>query len=107
MDSAELRQMSITNAKLALNQWNGVNNQPIKFLSHTQQHCIGTMMSFFKRNHQEKFPIRNDENGYSVDISGWNIYQWLDGVLLKGSYMDSEKDILNNVRSCWLENRVK
>ena len=107
MDSAELRQMSITNAKLALNQWNGVNNQPIKFLSHTQQHCIGTMMSFFKRNREEKFPLMDTKSGRYIDVSGWNMYEWLDGVLLKGSYMDSEKDILNNVRSCWLENRGK
>jgi hypothetical protein len=107
MDSAELRQMSITNAKLAMNQNNPFNNDPVKFLSHTQQHCIGTMISFFKRNHQEKFPIRNDENGYSVDISGWNIYEWLDVVLTNGSYIESQKDILNNIRKCWLDTRVK
>jgi hypothetical protein len=107
MDSAELRQMSITNAKLALNQWNGVNNQPITFLSHTQQHCIGTMMSFFKRNYQEMFPLMDNKSGNPIDVSGWNIYEWLEGVLLKGSYGDSERGILNNVRSCWLENRVK
>jgi len=102
MDSAELRQMSITNAKLALNQWNGVNNQPIKFLSPTQHQCLEKMMIFFKRNYREKFPIRNDENGYSVDISGWNIGEWLEGVLEKGNYNDSQKDILNNIRKCWL-----
>jgi hypothetical protein len=104
MDSAELRQMSITNAKLAMNPF---NNDPVKFLSHTQQHCIGTMMSFFKRKREEKFPLMDTKSGRYIEVSGWNIKEWLEWVLTNGSYMDSQKDILNNVRSCWLENRVK
>jgi hypothetical protein len=104
MDSAELRQMSITNAKLAMNPF---NNDPVKFLSHTQQHCIGTMISFFKRNHQEEFPLMDTKSGKYIDVSGWNIYEWLDVVLTNGSYMESQKDILNNIRKCWLDTRVK
>jgi len=103
MDSAELRQMSITNAKLAMNQVKDFKIEPdIHFLSPTQHQCLEKMMIFFKRNYREKFPIRNDENGYSVDISGWNIGEWLEGVLEKGNYNDSQKDILNNIRKCWL-----
>jgi len=107
MDSAELRQMSITNAKLAMNQNNPFNNDPTKFLSHTQQHCIGTMMSFFKRKRGEKFPLMDAKSGKCIDVSGWNIYEWLEVVLAKGSYIDSQKDILNNIRQCWLDVRVK
>lgn len=79
MDSAELRQMSITNAKLALNQWNGVNNQPIKFLSPTQHQCLEKMMIFFKRNREKKFPLMHTQPGRYIEVFGWNIYEWLDG----------------------------
>lgn len=111
MDSNELRQMSITNAKLAMNQGNNYKIEPdvpeVHILSRTQQHCIRTMMSFFKRKGDEYFRLASSPTTMdTIFISGENIKEWLSSVLWEGKYYHSQSHLLNSVRSCWLDNRL-
>ena len=104
-----------TNTINSTNTINTINGQltnykptpQYKVLSHTQQHCIGTMVSFFKRNNQIIYKLRLKDMGDTIAISGEHIGEWLEGVLREGQYFNSQSDMLNTMRGCWLENRLK
>ena len=119
MDSDLLRQMSITNAKLAMN----INNR--RFMQGlippsdsdfgwnqlTKEHKEGikTMMAFFKSHKWEgwmfKVCIGSFSNGEDqwVGMSGNDIFRHLERVFNEGMYGEGGKGILNGIRKCYIE----
>jgi hypothetical protein len=123
MDSYELRQMSIDNANLALNQMNGMNQSNRRFMQGlitpsdfgwnqlTKEHKEGikTMMAFFKSHKWEgwmfKVCIGKFSNGEDewMSMSGSKIFHHLERYFNEGMYGEGGKGILNGIRKCYIE----
>lgn len=126
MDSYELRQMSLNNAKLAMNQMNGGNRKfmqglipnpymEIHMLTDRQKEGIKKMMVFFTsdewRHWMFKVCIGKFGNGTPkwMGMLGFDIFRHLEEVFNEGVYREGEIDILNGIRKCYVERmeRVK
>lgn len=125
MDSAELRQMSLNNASLAMYQamiqpyHTTVKNPIINrtsarwTLNDELRDGIVKMMDYFYQPHlvDVRFNINVglDENGKEmcVELSGYAIYHQLREYLNWEFYSDNSRDILNGIRECYLQHRAK
>ena len=135
MDSDELRQMSLNNASLAMNQMNGGNRRFMQGLippsdnewkqlelpsgwnqlTKEQKEGIKTMMVFFKSEKWEGWMfevcIGKFGNGTEqwVGMNGNDIFRHLKRVFNGGVYGEGGRDILNGIRKCYIERmeRVK
>lgn len=125
MDSDELRQMSLNNANLAMYQAmiqpyhtttkNTITNRTSARWTLNDEHRDGIekMMDFFIQPHlvDVRFNINVglDENGKEMcaELSGYATYHQLREYLNWEFYSDNSRDILNGIRECYLQHRVK
>lgn len=123
MDSDTIRQMSLNNASLAMSQSNTnykgtvLYPKPIPYgswrMDDVQRDGISKMMEYFKK-FDNRTPFFNiyvglDENGKDMwaELSGSHIYYQLKSYWDMEFYSDNSRDILNGIRECYLQHRVK
>lgn len=120
MDSIELRQMSIDNAKLALDQakfnakWNGFDIKTNRYtLTLEQREGIKKMMVFFCSEKSEgwmfKVNIGLFPNGRVqwIGMKGIDVFRHLEGVFNGGTYGNDGQEILNGIRKVYIEYKNK
>ena len=119
MDSNELREMSMANAKMALEQVrvtyqarsNAIVTSTPKTnfrLTERQKEGIRKMMGYFGSLHNfgKKFEVHigflANGNIHLITLEGSAIVKHLKGVLEFEVYGDDGRDILNGIRSLWI-----
>lgn len=126
MDSDELIQMSITNAKLALNQakYNALanfssgmgfkvktNSSGNFVVSDEHKEGLMKMMDFFKSDKWRDWTfsvhigLHRDGTEQWIEMKGSGIYNHLNGVYEFEVYGEDGRDILNGIRKCYLKHR--
>lgn len=125
MDSDTIRQMSLNNAHQAMIQpyhtnykgtvlYPTTNRTSARWtLNDVQRNGIEKMMNFFLQpsliNERFNINVGLDENGKDMcaELSGYATYHQLREYLNWEFYSDNSRDILNGIRECYLQHRVK
>lgn len=110
MDSYELRQMSLNNAKLALNQTkgNGMSNRLERIepfaLSPSQRSLLRKMRWWFETQGMRKFQVKlhwGQKDTLSYTGISWSHY--IDAYVDRDGYGEVAKWVLNELRELWIE----
>lgn len=110
MDSYELRQMSITNAKLALNQaksnlmMNRLERIEPFALSPSQRSLLRKMKRWFETQGMRKFQVKlhwGQKDTLSYTGISWSHY--IEAYVDRDGYGEVAKWVLNELRELWIE----